>query len=132
MYNWHACIELADSTDESNIVRTDELSAELCRKISALRLYCVPEQPVVRVNGMRLFQCSGSHNHRGDAHIRLLEIVEWIAEVLPGSHGLVYWYDDEMPGRTIFDGYNVIVIARGGVVHRYDPFLSPRAPTVED
>jgi hypothetical protein len=132
MYGWYAWIRLAETTVEDDegslMLKLDQLRALVSEK----HLYTVPANPVCAVNYDYLFQCSGSHNHRGDAHDRLVSIITWIADMLPGSHGLVYWYDDEKPGRDVFDGYKVMGVARGRILHRYDPFLSPINPVVED
>ena len=132
MYLWHAWIVLSESTIESN-------EGSLITKVNQLRdlvqekqLYAVPNDPICTVNVDHVFQCSGSHNHRGDAHDRLVSVIAWIADRLPGSYGLIYWCDDEIPGTRVFDGYNVIVLARGKIANRYDPFLSPITPNVED
>ena len=132
MYSWHAWIVLSESTTESDEGSLSHKLELLRAEVRERRLYTVPEDPVCAVNYDHLFQCSGSHNHRGDAHERLISIVQWIAERLPGSHGLIYWRDDEILGNSVYNGYNVIVVARGRLHHRYDPFLSPTVPNIED
>jgi hypothetical protein len=131
MYSYHLWIILRESTSEADTGsfagKLDELRALVGAKLSA-----VSATPVQALNVEHILQCSESHNHRGDVHDRLLLVLKWIIKEFPGSYGLVYWYDDERPGRASFDGYNVIVIARGALLHRYDPFISPIAPTVEE
>ena len=51
---------------------------------------------------------------------------------LPASSGLLYERDDETgdwPGQNAF---KVTVIARGATLERFDPFLSPCNPVIED
>ncbi|HXA18391.1 MAG TPA: Imm7 family immunity protein [Thermoanaerobaculia bacterium] len=132
MYSYHLWILLRESTreaEESSLIRKlDQLKAVVAEKLRDV----VPEYPIHPLNYEHLLQGSVSHNRRGDSHDRMLSVLAWIADELPGSYGLVYWYDDEVPGRSFYDGYNVIVIARGSLMHRHDPFLSPVAPVVED
>jgi len=131
MYTYHLWIVLRETTDDPDCGSLSKRIDELRASIKA-KLLPVPTDPISQVNYKQVFQCSESHNHRGDTHSRLLDVLSWIAKSLPGSYGLVYWYDDESPGRHHFDGYRVIRIARGLLDDRYDPFLSPIAPVVED
>ncbi|WP_165243851.1 Imm7 family immunity protein [Paludisphaera soli] len=133
MYGYHLWIVLSESTEESDCGSLERKAGEL-RSLIGERLTCKPnaEGSVQAVNLSLVFQCSGSANHRGEEHDSLLHVLRHIATELPGSHGLVYWYDDEEPGRDRFDGYRAIVVARGRLQDRFDPFLSPITPHVED
>jgi hypothetical protein len=55
-----------------------------------------------------------------------------IAEKLPGSYGLLYEQDDEMPVPPGPNAFRGRVLARGRIELRLDPFLSPSIPTTED
>ncbi len=131
MYTYHLWIILSESTKESDL---GSLTDKVCslREIVSEQVTVQPENPVNQVNCDWIFQCSASHNHRGDAHQRLGNILDWIVKHLPGSFGLVYWNDneDEEPGNS--ERYRVLVIARGCVHEKEDGFLSPIIPTVED
>ncbi len=133
MYSFHLWIELSESTEESDCgqldVKAQHLQSVIRDKLTLIRQ---PEECVFNVNYSKVLQCSGGANHRGTNHNGLLEMLRTLVEDLPGSHGLVYWSDDEDPGTSIFDGYRVIVVARGELLERFDPFLSPKNPTVED
>jgi len=133
MYEYRLWIELSESTEESDCGQLEakilELQALINEKLTLIRS---PTECIFHVNYCDIFQCSAGTNHRGRAHEDLLEVLEHLIKILPGSHGLVYWVDDEDPGASYFDGYRVLVIARGQIHERFDPFLSPLTPVVED
>jgi hypothetical protein len=130
MYDFRLWIELSESTKDSDCGQLNAKALELQSFIrEKLTLIRQPEQCVSNVNYSMIFQCSGGANHRGTNHSALLDVLRFVIARLPGSHGLVYWSDDEDPEN---DGYKVIVIARGQFYERTDPFLSPKNPTVED
>ncbi len=131
MYNYRLWIELAESTEDFDCGQLDAKVEEL-RMLANNKLRCKPVDCVIHINYSTVFQCAAGANHRGQDHEDLLEVLRYITEKLPGSHGLVYWLDDENPGNWVFDGYRVIVVARGELHERYDPFLSPKHPVVED
>ncbi len=75
---------------------------------------------------------AGARNHKGVGPEESDIVMDFLCREAPGSFGLLYWSDDEdmaLPPELIF---KVKVLARGRVVERYDPFLSPMIPTVED
>ncbi|PQO40123.1 hypothetical protein C5Y96_01955 [Blastopirellula marina] len=131
MYEYHLWIELSESTEESDCGQLDS-KVDALRALVRDKLSCKPNDCIVHVNYSKVFQCSGGANHRGTDHDMLLDVLKRLVELLPGSHGLVYWSDDESPGNAVFDGYKVLVVARGEVHERLDPFLSPKKPVVED
>ena len=88
-----------------------------------------PKECISQVNFAFVLQCSGGANHRGTNHDALMSVLRHISEMLPGSHGLVYWSDDE---GSESNAYRVIVIGRGQLHEHPDPFLSPKVPTVAD
>lgn len=132
MFDYHLWIELSETTEESDCGNLDKKVAQLREVVEANLSCCFPEDCIRGLNYMMLFQCSGSRNHRGSELDAILKVLEFICRELPGSHGLVYWSDDENPGNAVFDSYRVMVIARGKVEHRLAPFLSPKNPVVED
>ena len=131
MYTFHAWIILAETTEEDDV-------GGLSEKIEKLRT-CIRDKipglsgtPVFQIKYHWLFQCSESYNRRGTVHDRLTEVLEWIAEALPGSYGLVYSRDDELLNESDANTFHVQVVARGAVTSHSDPFLSPIIPTIED
>jgi len=136
MYDYRLWIDLAESPEESDCGGLEKKAVEL-QLLVREKLRCKPNDCIFDVNCSKVWQCSGSANHRGSAHAALLEVLQFVIEKLPGSHGLVYWCDDERPDRYESArrddyGYRVIAIARGKMHERFDPFLSPRNPVVED
>ena len=134
MYWFTMWLDLAESTIEADLGQFDTKTAKLTALIASTFEGC-HRPSIQRTNVLVVLHYSVCHNHRGDTHARLLRVLEWITTHLPGSHGLVYWYDDECADKyeyDPFDGYRVIVVAKGKLTDRYDPFLSPRSVHVED
>lgn len=128
MYYYRLWIELSESTEESDCGGLKTKAAELQSLIrDKLMIIRHPDPCVTNINYSMIFQSCGGANHRGANHQNLLEVLNFIIEKLPGSHGLVYWSDDEDPEN---DGYRVIVIAGGQLHERSDPFLSLKNSTV--
>ena len=117
MYTYHIWIVLSESTEESDCGSLEKESADL-QQLVQQSLNCKPANCIQNVNYSKVFQCSGSANHRGEDHNTLMTVLRHIARTLPGSYGLVYWRDDEDPGIDSFDGYRVIVMARGHLQDR--------------
>lgn len=124
MYDFRLWIELSETTEDSDCgqlnAKAQELQSFVRDKLTMIRL---PEQCVNNLNYSMVFQCAGGANHRGANHDALLEVLHFVIDKLPGSHGLIYWSDDEDPKN---DGYRVIVITRGQIHERDDPFFSPK------
>ena len=131
MYYYHIWLVLRESLEESDCGSLHLKSSSIQSYINK-NLNCIPINCINYVNYSLILQCSGGANHRGDDHANMIKSLNMISELLPGSYGLIYWMDDEIPGRNNFDGFNVIVLARGCLTERYDPFLSPIAPTIEN
>ncbi|OWR32320.1 hypothetical protein CDO73_01550 [Saccharibacillus sp. O23] len=82
-------------------------------------------------NGLVSLEISGLHNHRQQY---VFDLFKKIAELLPGSYGLLYIYDDEDIGKN-HDHSNEFVVfklVRGHLIQEQDYYLSPYIPTVED
>ncbi|MFF0055414.1 Imm7 family immunity protein [Streptomyces microflavus] len=58
------------------------------------------------------------------------ELFEHVAEVAPGSYGLLHVRDDEDPGHE--NEVRVLRLVRGRVTQHTETLLSPCIPTVED
>lgn len=136
MYDYRLWIDLAESTAESDCGSLEQTTAEL-QLLIRQKLHCKPANCIFDISYSKVWQCSGSANHRGSDHAALLEVLRFVIDRLPGSYGLVYWSDDERPDKYECVepndcGFRVIVIARGQLHERFDPFLSPKNPVVED
>ena len=80
-------------------------------------------------NGGAQLTVAGLKNH-GAIRDDVLGLYRYIAQVAPGSYGIVYIYDDEDAANS--NAFRVHVLARGTVTEHSDPFLSPFVPVVED
>ena len=80
-------------------------------------------------NGMLVLMAHGLRNHRFEP---VIDLFRWVAENLPGSYGLLYIEDDELPDEeTRFKAWRR---ANGRLTEHEDPFLSNRdsAPEADD
>ncbi len=82
------------------------------------------------LNGESQLWIAGFKNHATVLRQELLDLLQYTADVAPGSYGLLYTLDDEDP--IHYNAFRVYVLARGTVTERADPFLSPFVPRVED
>jgi len=78
-------------------------------------------------NGATQLTVAGCNNH-ANISPELLGLYRYIAQVAPGSYGILYTYDDE----DFAGNFRIYVLARGAFRERTDPFLSPFVPVVED
>jgi hypothetical protein len=85
-----------------------------------------------RLNGQWVLTAACFTNRRRGEAVALDELLEFVANRLPGSWGLAYDRDDEMPEPYGPNRFRVRVIARGAVNEANDPFLSPARPVIED
>jgi hypothetical protein len=128
MYEFHGWFALAESTEESDAghldARLDELRGQLAGlgwSTASARLELLNGEPFLALNGLI--------NRMRDEAADVDRLLGWVARTLPGSYGLLYERADELPDPGSF---RVRVLARGGLVERPDPFLSPTRPTIED
>jgi Immunity protein 7 len=87
---------------------------------------------ILGMNGSFILRLSGVKNHRGVIYDEVDQLLNWIVKLAPGSYGLLYWRDDEGDTPAGPDNFQVKVMSRGQIVTRFDPFLSPFFPVVED
>lgn len=131
MHEFHAWIGLAQSPgeDDEDLLRTgiDEL-----RKLIAESTWHDAVFEVRSLNGGHFFTATGLVNRRRAEGARLDALLSLIADRLPGSWGVVYERDDEMPDPPGPNAFRVRVLARGSITERADPFLSPCNPVIED
>jgi len=88
-----------------------------------------PFAEILPLNNEMHLWLSGNTNHATE-HTAIVELFHYIAEVAPGAYGLLYTRNDE--DATHPNHFRVWVLARGTLVERGDPFLSPYFPDVED
>lgn len=80
------------------------------------------------LNGEPFIHLGGFSNHRSSPDVA--EVFERVAEVAPGSYGLLHVRDDEDPGHE--NEVRVLRLVRGRVTQHTETLLSPCIPTVED
>lgn len=131
MHEFHAWIGLAESTEESDIGGLAEAVSEL-EELAADSKWHDAVFEVRNLNGQYFLRADGMVNRRREESERLDLFLAIIARRLPGSWGLVYDRDDETPDPPGPNAFRVRVLARGSVVERTDPFLSPVHPVIED
>jgi hypothetical protein len=84
------------------------------------------------LNGQWFLTVTVFANRRRDEGAFVDYVIGFLRARLPGSWGLLYERDDEMPDPPGPNNYRVSVLARGQLPVRGDPFLSPCRPTIED
>ena len=131
MHEFHAWVALRDSTFESDIA-VEEVVAERLRQMIAEDASPCASFSVENFNGQYFLQAIGFINRRRDEGARLEALLDEVVRSLPGSYGLVYEADDEMPVPPGPNAFRVRIIARGTMTERLDPFLSPFNPVIED
>jgi hypothetical protein len=88
-----------------------------------------PFAEIRKLNNEMQLWLSGNNNH-AQWHAAIVDLFHYIANIAPGSYGLLYIENDEDPEHR--NHFRVWVLARGALVERGDPFLSPHFPIVED
>jgi hypothetical protein len=131
MHEFHAWIGLSESTEESDLGQFREKVDEL-QELAADSTYHDALFEIRDLNGQYFFNAAGFVNRRRDEGERLELFLAIIARRLPGSWGLIYDRDDQMPDPPGPNAFRVRVMARGKVSERQDPFLSPCNPVIED
>ena len=65
------------------------------------------------------------HNHTYGVPDDIDELISWLGEQFPGTHGLIYEQDDEDPTGAFDNAYRVRVMIRGQLTQHVDPYFSP-------
>ncbi len=122
MYSCHAWIALYAWDD------TVEADEKFERDLITLRMLIdrklgLPGNAISGPNGLLTLSFTLCTNHVS-RNPDVLAVLEWIAVEMKGSRGLVYWQDDDIPAEDPL-AYHVIVLRKGIIEHRSDPFLSP-------
>jgi len=80
--------------------------------------------------GLPMLHLGGLDKHGTAVAPQLLATFERVAELAPGSYGLLHIWDDQDPEHD--NAFRVYKMARGQVTETTDPHLSPIAPTILD
>jgi len=131
MHEFHAWIGLSESPREADLGGLRDAVREL-RELAAGSRWHDAVFEVRNLNGQYFVTADAMVNRRRQEGERLDLFLAIIARRLPGSWGLIYDRDDEMPGPAGPGAFRVRVLARGTIAERPDPFLSPCNPVIED
>ncbi len=131
MYQFHGWCTLRELGDEQDGDR-QQLALDHVREFVESLKWANGFCELRPFNGMYFIHFGGFQNRPRQEASDLKKLFALIAREVTGSYGLMYWRDDEdltPPGR---DNWHVVVLARGIVIERFDPFLSPSVPFIED
>lgn len=131
MHEFHAWIGLSESPGESDLGGLEKAVKEL-QDLAVDSKWHDAVFDIRNLNGQYFFSAAGFSNRRREERERLDLFLDIIARRLPGSWGLVYERDDEMPSPPGPNGFRVMIVTRGTFSERLDPFLSPCCPVIED
>lgn len=124
-----------DDTVDDLLDQMDALRDRIANHIQQLSLDRTEQQmknpfaEIHALNNETHLWLSGNNNH-AVWHETILDLFQYIADVAPGSYGLLYSENDE--DREHPNQFRVWVLARGTLTERGDPFLSPHFPILED
>lgn len=131
MYEFHGWFTVAESTEEADTGTLDDGVAGLRARVSEIDWATAGAELVV-YNGMYVLLVNGLINRRRDEAAELEQLLADVASRFPGSSGILYERSDDMESPPGTNAFRVRVMARGVIVTRLDPFLSPCRPTIED
>ncbi len=131
MHEFHAWVGLSESTEESDLGGLQAIVDELQELVADSQWHDAVFE-LQNLNGQYFLTATGMVNRRRAEGERLDLFLDIISRRLPGSWGLVYERDDEMPDPPGPNAFRVRVLARGKIAERTDPFLSPCNPVIED
>ena len=132
MYEYHGWATLRETYLNEDIV--EEKFEEMVADIKAKIIETGADNGLLdlrAVNGEYQLHLSGLLNHKGRRAEEIFQLYEFIAKTAKGSYGLLYILDDEDENGKDNE-FQVYIMARGKVIMRADPFLSPLIPTVEN
>lgn len=81
----------------------------------------------MQYNGLDTIHIAGHHNH---ASTKAEAFLRRIAEIAPGSYGIMHIHDDEDPKSV--NSFNKLTLKRGKIEESIDNDLSPYIPVLED
>ena len=134
MYEAHLRLGLRANTYEDDFAVRDKKVAGLAEIVREQQALDLPTMKVelFPLNGTYYLSAHVDANRRRDEAEWIAGLIARVNSDLLASSGLLYERDDETvdwPGQNAF---KVTVIARGAALERFDPFLSPCNPVIED
>jgi hypothetical protein len=131
MYEAHIWCCLAETPEDVDDGGLEPGVEEVQRRIAVMTWPAVSID-LRRLNGQWVLTAACSTNRRRGEAAALDDLLVFVAGRLPGTWGLAYDRDDEMPEPYGPNRFRVRVVARGSVTEANDPFLSPARPVIED
>ncbi|MGQ0840007.1 Imm7 family immunity protein [Actinokineospora sp.] len=133
MHEFHGWFGLSETTEEADIGGLQNVVNEIRQLLTPHELAPMSMSwSLEPLNGQYFLIVTGNPNRRRTELALLDRALELIRDRLPGSWGLLYERDDELPVPPGPNSYQVRVLARGQFSVHLDPFLSPCNPTIED
>jgi Immunity protein 7 len=131
MYEIHGWFGIAETPEESDGGNLLQKVNELKTLVSQFNFH--PALVDIRAcNGEFFLHLGGQFKRNRQYNEDIDKILTFLAEKLPGSYGLLYWRDNEDSSPPGLGEFHVKVLARGMLTDRFDPFLSPVVPTIEN
>jgi hypothetical protein len=121
-----------DAYGETDLAAEDANVGRIREQAEALKIGAGALVDLRRSNGMWLLSLSGYQNRPRGSSRDIEKLLGLVAELLPGSYGILYESDDERVDPPGGNAFRVRVMARGRLTEREDPFLSPLVPTIDD
>ncbi|WP_030674141.1 Imm7 family immunity protein [Streptomyces rimosus] len=127
MFEYHGWITVRETaSDDDDDARLPHVVEELRLRIARMASpYLLDPR---WMNGAPFIHLGGCSNHRSSPDV--VSLFEHVAEVAPGSYGLLHVRDDEDLAHD--DEVRVLRLARGTVTQHTEALLSPCIPTLED
>ncbi|WP_328614628.1 immunity 7 family protein [Amycolatopsis sp. NBC_00355] len=91
-----------------------------------------PRRPWTCTTGRTSSSSTEAPNRPAALGTDLTGLLDFVARRFPGSWGLLYERSDDLERPPGPGAFRVRVMARGRLVTRLDPFLSPVNPVIED
>jgi hypothetical protein len=129
MFEYHGWLVVQTSAYDEEVADLDQAKARVEYEIANLE-QGTGLTNLQWVNGQAQLHIAGFKNHRGAHGDLVIDTFTRIGEIAPGSYGLLYFRDDEQPGRE--NEFQVLAMRKGTISEQSDPFLSPCLPMIED
>jgi hypothetical protein len=131
MFEFHGWATIRESARDTDAGRLSAIIERINRRISEYSWHSGVLGLHV-INGAYQLVTTGFTNHRDTRAAEITALYSEIAQIAPGSYGLLYMRNDEDPDPLRRNGFEVWVLARGALDVQSDGLLSPFVPTVED
>ena len=132
MYEAHGWFGLAETPSEADEGALLGKVHEIDDVIREQRWPTTVAASLHALNGQYWLVLTVFANRRREEVVWVDDLLDLVSQRLPGSWGILYERDDEMPVPPGPNAFRVTVFGRGRTSKRLDPFLSPCIPIIED